>query len=422
MATQPLFREAAIHAEKNKWLGSILLIRPTSYLFLTVWALIFAFTVIAFMVWGTYTKRSTVVGQLVPESGLVKVYAPQLGIIVEKKVVEGQQIQQGDVLFILSSERYSDGQGSIQASISAQHERQRLSLVDEIAKTRALQQDEQHALQSRLAGLHDELERLASQFISQQTRVQLSNEALKRYQGLLDNNYISKEQTQQKQEEWLEQSSRLESMERERVRMQREIAARQDELSSLRTKHQNQIAQIERSISAVDQQLTESEAKRRLVIRAPESGTATAVIANAGGTTEGSRPLVSIVPTGAQLQAHLYAPSRAVGFVRQGVPVRMRYQAYPYQKFGQAMGHVLSVSRTALSANEMYSMGNPSGNAQSSEPLYRITVALDKQSLLAYGQQQSLQAGMLLDADIMLETRRLYEWVLEPLYTLTGKL
>lgn len=421
MANPPLFRQAALNAQKNQWLGTILLIRPMSYLLLTTIAMLFAIMVILFMVWGTYTKRSTVVGQLVPETGLVKVYAPQFGIVVEKRVREGQAVKQDDVLFILSSERYSDDQSSIQASISTQHRQQRQSLTDEIAKTRLQQRDEQQALQSRLDGIKDELERLEVQYSAQQTRVQLSDEAHKRYQGLLEKNYISREQTQQKQEDWIEQSTRLESMTREQMRMRRELVARQDELSSLRVKHQNQIAQLERNVSSVNQQLTESEAKRRLVIRAPESGTATAVVANLGTAVEGSRPLVSIVPAGATLEAYLFAPSRAVGFVREGVPVRLRYQAYPYQKFGQASGRVESVSRTALPAGEIFTLGNPSANNQNSEPYYRITVALDRQSITAYGRQQPLQAGMLLDADIMLERRRLYEWVLEPLFSLTGK-
>ena len=421
MANPPLYRHAALNAHKNHWLGKILLIRPLSYSLLTMMAILFAAMVLAFMVWGTYTKRSAVVGQLVPETGLVKVYAPQFGIVVEKRVREGQAVKKDDMLFVLSSERYSDERSSIQASISTQHKQQRQSLQDEIAKTRLQQRDEQQALQSRLYGIKDELERLDVQFHSQQTRVQLSDEAHKRYQGLLEKNYISREQTQQKQEDWIEQSSRLESMAREQVRMQRELVARQDELSSLRAKHQNQISQLERSVSSVNQQLTESEAKRRLVIRAPESGTATAVVANVGTAVEGSRPLVSIMPTGATLQAYLFAPSRAVGFVREGVPVRLRYQAYPYQKFGQASGRVESVSRTALPASEIFTMGNPSSNNQNSEPYYRITVALERQSITAYGKQQPLQAGMLLDADIMLERRRLYEWVLEPLLSLTGK-
>jgi membrane fusion protein len=58
--------------------------------------------------------------------------------------------------------------------------------------------------------------------------------------------------------------------------------------------------------------------------------------------------LASLVPQGAKLQAQLYAPSSAVGFVRPGQPVRLRYEAFPYQKYGQQGGPVLQVSRTPL--------------------------------------------------------------------------
>jgi hypothetical protein len=52
-----------------------------------------AFVVIAFLAWGTYTERSTVGGQILPEAGLVKVYVPQAGIVLEKRVVEGQAVK-----------------------------------------------------------------------------------------------------------------------------------------------------------------------------------------------------------------------------------------------------------------------------------------------------------------------------------------
>jgi membrane fusion protein len=120
------------------------------------------------------------------------------------------------------------------------------------------------------------------------------------------------------------------------------------------------------------------------------------------------------------LQAHLYAPSRAIGFIRPADHVLLRYQAFPYQKFGHAQGVVASVSRTALSASEL--AGAPTGAAANGEPLYRITVILARPTITAYGKPQPLQAGMLVDADILQEKRKLYEWVLEPLYSLTGKL
>lgn len=424
MAEQPLFRHAAISAQQTKTLGDIILIRPLSYRVLTSIAAGCALLVVVFFTWGSYTKRSTVIGQLLPDSGLVKVYVPQLGVVLEKRVSEGQSVSAGQILYVLSSERQSSTLGSIQANISHQVESRRLSLQEEMEKTRRLQQDERESLLKRIEGLAAEMQKLDNLIDGQRSRVKLSEDTVARYQGLLGQDYISREQVQQKQEELLDQRSRLQSMEREQIAVGREMATRQKEAAGLSFKHQNQLAQIVRGISTVDQELTESEGKRRLVITAPTEGTATAVIAEVGQAVDGSRPLVSIVPTGAVLQAQLYAPSRAVGFIRPGDAVLLRYQAYPYQKFGHARGKVLSVAKTALPSNEISALGNigGSGNGQNSEPLYRINVSLDSQSITAYGQPQALQAGMLLDADVLQDTRRLYEWVLEPLLSLTGKL
>jgi membrane fusion protein len=57
-----------------------------------------------------------------------------------------------------------------------------------------------------------------------------------------------------------------------------------------------------------------------------------------------------------------------------------------------------------------------------SEPLYRITVSLDRQTVAAYGQEQALAAGMQLDADVLLERRRLIEWIFEPVLSIAGRI
>lgn len=90
----------------------------------------------------------------------------------------------------------------------------------------------------------------------------------------------------------------------------------------------------------------------------------------------------------------------------------MRYRAFPYQKFGQHLGRVRDVSRSAVSPGEV----SRHLGQDIKEPRYRVIVALDGQSVLAYGQEEMLRPGMTLDADILLDRRRLIEWVLEPLF------
>lgn len=179
---------------------------------------------------------------------------------------------------------------------------------------------------------------------------------------------------------------------------------------------------MQRSLAENQRDLTESEASRQISIEAPRAGRVTALLANTGQIADPQRPLLSIVPSGARLHAELYAPSRAVGFVKIGDSVRLRYQAYPYQTFGQQQGRVLSVARTALPGSEVTALGDVIDQGNSKEPLYRITVELEQQQMQANGQPHELQAGMLLEADILQESLYLYEWLLEPLRGLTRKL
>ncbi|HAT31896.1 MAG TPA: secretion protein [Janthinobacterium sp.] len=419
MNQKKLYRPAALAARRANWLGDIVLIRPLTFTVLSWGAAALAGLVVVFLCCGSYTKRSTVAGQLIPDAGVVKIYATQAAVVVQKHVVEGQAVKAGDVLFVLSSERQDSAQGFIQAAISAQVELRRQSLREEREKTHALQGDERQALVRKIEGLRAELSKLDSQAEGQASRVKLAEENAARYQGLLAQNYVSREQSQQKLEELLDQRNRLQGMERDHISVGRELAAQQDDLSTLALRQQNQLAQIDRGIASAGQELTESEAKRRLVVTAPEAGTATAVAAEVGQAVDSGRPLLSVVPAGATLQARLYAPSRAIGFIKPGDAVLLRYQAYPYQKFGHAKGVVLSVSRTAVASGELTAIGNAPA---AGEPQYGVTVALAAQTVRAYGKTQALQPGMLLDADILQETRHLYEWVLEPLYSLTGKL
>jgi membrane fusion protein len=131
--------------------------------------------------------------------------------------------------------------------------------------------------------------------------------------------------------------------------------------------------------------------------------------------------VLSIVPAGAKLQAQLFSPSRAIGFVHPGQHVLLRYQAFPYQKFGYYEGVVADISRSAVNPAELsHQLAGLSSLFTPNEPIFRITVSLAKQTVLAYGKPVPLQPGMQLEADVLIESRRLIEWVFDPLFTLTG--
>jgi multidrug efflux pump subunit AcrA (membrane-fusion protein) len=147
-------------------------------------------------------------------------------------------------------------------------------------------------------------------------------------------------------------------------------------------------------------------------LRAPENGMVANLIAQTGDVVTAGERLLSILPQHALLKAELWLPSRAIGFVESGNRVALRYPAFPYQKFGQQSGQVEEISPNATAPSELIGrLGR-----MISEPLYRVVVKLDRQAVSAYGKEQPLKCGMIVDADILLEQRRLIEWVLGPLF------
>jgi membrane fusion protein len=140
-----------------------------------------------------------------------------------------------------------------------------------------------------------------------------------------------------------------------------------------------------------------------------------------GQTVSSGQAIATVLPSKASLEAEIYAPSRSIGFVKPGMEVLLRYQAYPYQKFGQHSAVVTEVANTSLRPEEMTLPGATLPSGSTSEPLYRIRLKLDKQTIKAYGQDMPLKSGMMVDASVVLERRHLYEWILEPLFSISGR-
>lgn len=423
MSNNGLFRTAALEAQRTQWHGRIVIVAPPTLRALSLLAAAIALLLVAFGVLGTYTKRTTVIGQVTPSAGLIKVHAQTPAVVVESRVAEGQRVAKGDVLFVLSNERTSSTRGDAQAAITQQARLRQESLIEQLANVERLMEWDKHAMEEKGFSLRQDLQRLRNLLDSQRERVTLTENALERYQHLSEQGFVNHDQLLAKQTELLDQRARLQSLERERIAAKRTLAEVENQLQALPLKYDAQQSELRRLVASTEQELTESEVRRRFDIVATESGVATAITANLGQTVDVSRPLVSIVPAGSAWQAELYAPSRSIGFLQRGDRVRIRYHAFPYQKFGQYTGSITSIASTALSSTELTgSNAFSAGGAPSGEPLYRVSIKLDSPTITAYGQQKPLQAGMILEADVLQETRRLYEWVLEPLYSLSGKI
>lgn len=418
--TRPLFRGEALQARQGAWLGRVQLLRPLSLDLITLGVLVVVLVVGAFLALAQYTRKATVEGALAPDRGLIRLVPADAGTVLERPASEGQTVAAGDILFVLSLERprlLADAQADVRRSLA---DRQR-SLQEAASRQESLTQSQLAALDRRLQTLEAEAAQVDGERALQQQRLALARQAMDRLEALRRDNFISDAQVLAKQEEVLALQAQLQALQRQRLALQRERVQLEGERRSLPLLARGIQGGIERDLAELTRESAEQDSERRLIVRAPQAGVLSAVLAEPGQAVSPASALANLVPQGAVLQAQLFAPSSAVGFVRPGQPVRLRLESFPYQKFGPLEGRVLQVSRTPMAAGELAAQSlSGARSPRPGEALFRIIVALDEAAVAAW--PQPLAVGMRLQADVLLERRRLVEWLFEPLFGLQQRM
>jgi membrane fusion protein len=176
------------------------------------------------------------------------------------------------------------------------------------------------------------------------------------------------------------------------------------------------VEQVARQISELQEGMANVEARRETVIRAPMAGVVTNIAVNRGQSLAADSPLATVLPKGSGLHVELLVPTRAIGFISKGQEVVLRYEAFPFERFGQYRGIVTDIGRN------VWSSGDRIGPLNAKEPVYRVDVSLERQAVSAFGQDFALRPGMLVNADLLLEKRTILEWIFEPVLQLKGRL
>jgi len=401
-----LFRREAIDTQRQRLLGDAVLTQPLSFLALTLFLVSAVILIGVLISLGSYARKETVSGFLSPDTGIVKIHAPRIGIVGQLHVTEGQIVQAGTPLVTLLGDRVTgagiDVDDEMLRAIDAQ--------LDEIEIRNSLEVRRHEADKERLAaelnGLKAERGAIDQQLSVQRKLLNSLQVNYERVRQIVDKGFISSDEYMAREENLLTNKQLLANLlQKKSVNLgqsrQIELAIEHAPLES-----EQRLSELASTQANLLLRKTELQARRSINITAPIAGKVAALRAIA---------LLTLLPEGGKLEAHLFVPTRAIGFVRIGQEVRLLYDAFDYRHFGIHIGEISRISSSAFSPAEIQA------GIRIAEPTYRVTVQISEQQVEAYGQQFSLQAGMLLSADIVLEKRSLINWIMEPLISLRGR-
>lgn len=409
-----LFRQEVTEHRRAKLDGNVSLIQPTSFKYLTFLLVAITVSSLIFLSLGKYSRKEQVTGTLLPDKGIVKIRAQQTGVISELFVTEHQTVKAGEALIKIKSEKFGESGFEANESLIQQYQFQIDSLTKQVSKKKEQSKLQQEDLNNSLRNLNQELEQITSTQALLNKRININNEIKSQIRELSQTGYASELEFKRQNDSILLLEQQRLGLETDSLATVREIAQTKNRLKTSAIEHGLEIANLEEQLNETKLNLSRAKQQKVTEIVSPIDGVVTGILAEQGSLTDLQNSLLSIVPANSELIAQLFVPTSAIGFVEEGQKVKLRYRAFPYEKFGIYQGEIIEASKTVILPSE-------SNDASALNlPSYRVKVRLESQFVTAYGKQFALRPDMQIDADIIIEQRSLLRWLFDPIFSLKG--
>ena len=408
--TRSLFRPEALEFQKQyREFGQVGRLQSSSAKALA-WLLTIAVgSLIVFICIAGYTRKETVGGYLAPALGTSNIFVPEQGTITAVHVAQEQRVAKGDILLTIDTSQITADGVDVNATILKSLSLQKTLLTNQVNEEERTTRAEHARLTAAITSGQAELAQLSAQMQIQQEQIDLAQRLVDTAEKMHAAGYMAAPELFSRREGLLQARQGLSALKQRHVARETELAETRSALEQMPTQSARRLQPLQSELAQIDQRSAEIGGRQSFSIRAPIDGRVANVQAKVGQIADPKKPQLDILPLESPLQAVLFVPTRAIGFVRPGQKVRLLYEAFPFQRFGTYSGHVVSVSKTILSETEV------AAPVQLREAAYKVIAALDRPDVDANGQKIPLQAGMLLRADILLERRELVRWLLDPI-------
>ncbi|MRD47992.1 HlyD family efflux transporter periplasmic adaptor subunit [Caenimonas koreensis DSM 17982] len=406
---QPPFRIEAVGSSTDTFFGEVQIRLEKHYFIFGLVVALIAVLLVVFAATFQYEQHTVAIGRLRPILGSSRIVAPTAAVIALSHVSEGQSVKQGDVLFTLRVAAQAS-QGSYGGADSPELFRSiRKSMVEELPQ---IQNETAHRLKSldaRQTILNAELGHLHEQLKLQGARVALAERALARARGLVKEGFYSEARVEEKEADRVEQLQKLSTLDRAILQQTRDLEALHAERLTLVSDERRQRSNTDRSIAQLDHERRDAAMKTEYVLVAPMDGIATGLAYRAGQSVAANDQVAQIIPANGEFEAEVLVPPEAVGFVKSGDEVMIRFAAYPYRKFGQQPAIIKDVSLASFDAK-----APADARPLPAQVRFLATARLKNQFVEFNGGKLPLRSDMPIDVVVPLEKRRIIFTLIDP--------
>lgn len=435
---------------------AILTAEPWRVLHALVYAMIAL--VLSALAWSFIGRADVIVtaqGALIPDTELRRFYAPVDGELVNLYVAEGQPVSQGDVLARLNARGAVEAASrALQAQLKLENAQrewrqfpEKKALLERRAATlrQAMELEERQHEQRLALGTSKLLEVQRAQAAEARTQVEDARRArdaaraeaekFERVFAAPGGGGVSQLQLEARRNALLAADNALRVAQsrlgelsarhgQEVVQAQAQVESSGEQLKKLRLEYEtaaNELATAEEKLQLQLQTArVEAEAAARirfenidkdnfLQIVAPVSGVITDLSSTQpGDKVQANAPLGGIAPADARKVVKVEVAEQDRAFLREGLPVKLKFNAFPYQRYGIINGTLEYISPATKPA------------PQTRQPVYEARVSLERDHYLVAETTYPLRYGMTATVEVVVRARRLIDLALDPFRQIGG--
>ncbi|NVJ61930.1 MAG: HlyD family efflux transporter periplasmic adaptor subunit [Gammaproteobacteria bacterium] len=407
-----IFRKEVINAMTSRH-GEIVLIRPVSFTAVTVFIAFLLFCIFLFLIFGQFTRSIPVKGVLRSSQGDTEVMPYQPGIVDEMFVEEGQYAEKGTPLYKIRTDKQGED-GSVNTKLILSLKESIDLMHEKIAYQEELNELDIEELKRSIVTLKSKADNADEEIEIKNDYMKLLSSELSIISKLKAKKQVTQTEYNVKYAQLLEARLALKALKRSKLEFLERAESAEKNIRNITVQGKTMIVEYQQRLTDLQRELASKESDKFYIITAPKSGVAANVFAKKGTFVEVNKPLMVLQPKDNQLVAEVYIPTSAIGQVKVGNSIKLRYQAFPYQKFGMFAGEITNISSTLIQPYQ----------AEVEElveaPSYRAIVQLKQQNIDFKNTEIRLQTGMLLDADVIGDTRSMLGWIFEPVASSVG--
>lgn len=402
--------------------------RDTASNLLVLFFVVLAAFLMAAMWFGSFAKQETMRGIVLGSKGSQRLAAIVDGTVSKVWVAQGDKVVVGQRILTIMPQQSAAG-----AKPLSETELQSLT-------------EQRQTIRRQIAELEASMANDANDLAAMGSNVAKINENLQRQEGVLNAALTAQDGTIRKLQAYLKLGdvTRDVVIAQERIRQDytRQLLDVRLQVSQLastqierrRTVQQNKMAnaneraQLGRALAELESRIERARSAIATDVIVGIDGRIAALNVREGSDVRVGDTLAALGDPDATFTIGLQAPSKTMGLLAIGQRVVLKYDAFPYKTFGIKHGRIIAIGRQPMSIpkeDDPAAMLDVSlakaGPRPPPQSKYLIEVEPENRTIDAYGTERPILIGSTLSADVVVERRRLIDWVLDPIFAMRGR-